>query len=136
MKRAILFVSTCILMICGPPGMCDNKNLKNEISGEYFKAYVIDVEKRLNRMSYPVRTEAPKGTQAIITFQIEESGDVNNIKLAASSGNKNFDEACLLDVENRAPFRPFLRKLSVKAVYEPLKTEVTVKPDQVEKKSP
>ncbi|MBX9940504.1 MAG: energy transducer TonB [Candidatus Obscuribacterales bacterium] len=115
--------------------MKETENSENEVSTEYFKAYTKDVEKRLNRMSYPVRTDAPKGTRAIITFQIEESGEVNSIKLAVSSGINNFDEACLQDVENRAPFRPFPKKLRVKAFYEPLKTEVTVDPAPVEKEA-
>ncbi|HEY9713522.1 MAG TPA: energy transducer TonB, partial [Chroococcales cyanobacterium] len=66
--------------------------------------YMADVQRRSKRAWFP-----PKGNEssnAKVTFSIEKSGQVSNVRVASSSGIAIADEAAVKAVENAAPFRP------------------------------
>ena len=130
MKQARSIFLTVALMLGVMQAVCAEEKRPQDIDPAYFKAYIADVQKRLNRMGYPERVQAESGTSATITFKIDTNGSASDIVLKSSTGNKTFNDVCLTDVRNRAPFRPFPKKLLATAVYEPLKTTVSIEIDK------
>lgn len=127
--NAIWAIPIAFVVGVSPMSAVEENNLPKDVSQEHFEAHVKNIENRLNRLGYSERTDAPKGTQASISFRLDKNGKVSNVRLIAPSGIKNFDDICLKGIEDKSPLRPFPHELVVQVVYRPKDLTLSVQID-------
>ena len=113
--KYIIAISTMIFFGVSPISATETKCTAQD--PEYMKLYMNDVNRRIGRLIPDDRKNAPDGTTAEVTFDIEPDGNAKNVLVTKSSGIKSFDNACLVSINRRSPFRPISNALKVKAVF-------------------
>jgi TonB family protein len=69
-----------------------------------FGPYIEDVQKRIRSAWYPLRRE--KSNNCKVTFKVSRDGDVSEVKIVKSSGDKEVDAAGEKAVNSASPFEP------------------------------
>jgi protein TonB len=90
--------------------------LKGYIDGNY--KYIVRLIKR--KMIYPAEAKKNGVTgTATIAFNIEKNGQVSNVRLNRSSGDRSLDEAAISAVQRAAPFPapPAAAKIAIPLVF-------------------
>jgi periplasmic protein TonB len=97
--------------------------------------YVWTVEDKLRRIGnltlQPATERASSGGTAIIQFEIEPTGLVNDVRIVGSSGSAALDSAALRVVRMSAPFSVFPAELKVLATSLVFVRSLTFPPSQV-----
>lgn len=129
MKERIYTISIAAIVLIGFSMSVAAGEVSGTVSDpEYLKLYLNDVKTKLSRTVLLGRKKAPVGTEAKISFDVDQTGNTKNIKVIKSSGHNDFDEACLRTIRFHSPFRPVSKQISVQALFGKTALELTASP--------
>lgn len=116
---ALCCINVCHLPCCGAEGdksdlNCDmavrspdSRLVQSAGDSEVLRAYKRGISHRIKRCWYPPKD----GRHPVVRFDLNRNGEVSNLGLSVSSGDKFSDEAALNAVRHAQPFRAIPKEL-------------------------
>ncbi len=109
MVRSLFVYSLTILSvyfsISSPRALCQpEKSMKSDFHSIY-DDYKKDIESRIDLTWLPEKSQDSREHQIKVVFMIASNGNVQNLSLLSSSGDKKLDAAAIEAIKKAAPFK-------------------------------